>query len=187
MASKRYSFTARLLHWLVAFLVIAQIGLGFAADWSDRPLSDRLLDQHVRVGVLIFCLMLLRLLWRLGHPPPPLPSRIARWQRRAAELAHPLLYALLMVMPITGYVLWAWTAPSLNWWGVGHVPILFRGGDDEFWRSVAGYAHEFGAYALTALAIVHIAAAIHHSVIARDLSIRERMGFGNLDAEESAD
>lgn len=181
MDSQRYSFPARLLHWAVAPLVLVQIALGFASDLSERPWSDFFLDQHVRVGVPLFGLILLRLLWRLGNEPPPLPEAIAPWQRRAAGETHATLYLLLVLMPVTGYVLWAWTAPSLDFWGVGHVPILFRGGDDEFGRSVAGYAHEYGAYAISALVLIHISAALYHSFVARDLSIGRRMGFRTLD------
>jgi cytochrome b561 len=187
MASKRYSLTATLLHWLVAALVLIQIGLGFGADWSERPQSDYLLDQHVRVGVLLLALVVLRLLWRLGNAPPPLPDFIPLWQRRAAGITHPVLYLLLLLMPITGYVLWAWTGPPLDWWGLGSIPILFVGGDDEFWRSVAGYVHEYGAYAITGLVLIHILAALWHAFIARDLSISERMGFGALDHAGRAD
>lgn len=187
MATKRYSLAARLFHWIVAFLVVAQIGLGFAADWSDQPLSDNLLQQHVRVGLLVFALVVLRLSWRLATRPPALPGSIALWQQRAAKVTHLLLYALLLLMPITGYVLWAWTAPSLDFWGLGEVPIVFTGGDDETWRSVAGYAHEYGGYAISGLVLMHIAAALYHSFVARDLSIAERMGFGPLDAIDRAD
>lgn len=187
MASKRYSLPARLLHWIVAVLVLVQIALGFGADWSERPQSDYLLDQHVRIGVLLLVLVVLRLLWRIGNPPPPLPDLAHRWQRRAAGIAHRALYILLLLMPITGYVLWAWTGPSLDWWGLGSIPMLFVGGDDEFWRSVAGYVHEYGAYAITGLVLVHIGAALWHSFVARDLSIGERMGFGALDHAGRAD
>jgi cytochrome b561 len=187
MASKRYSPIARWLHWLVAGLAITQIMLGFAADWSDDPLSARLLDQHVRIGLLLLALMILRLLWRLANAPPALPESIAAWQGRMAAVVHATLYALLLAMPVTGYVLWAWTSPTLDFFGLGPVPILFRGGEDEFWRSVAGYAHEYGAYAISGLVLLHIGAALFHSFIVRDLSIAERMGFGGLDGHQIAD
>lgn len=186
MDSERYSLIARLLHWTVALLVLIQIGLGFGAAWSDRPVSDRLLEQHVRFGLLIAALMVLRVSWRLASPPPPLPSSVSGWRRRAAGLTHKALYLLLLVMPVTGYVLWAWIGPTLDWWGVGRVPILFRGGDDELWRSVAGYVHEYGAYAVSALVILHIAAALHHQFGVRDGLIGRRMGFGTLDGGDGA-
>jgi cytochrome b561 len=187
MQNIRCTKVAAGLHWLVAALVIVQIGLGFASDWSERPLSELFTNQHVRVGILIFMLMLLRISWRLGHRPPPLPSRIPAWQRQSAGAVHWLLYLLLLAMPVSGYVLWAWSGKSLSFWGVGLMPILFTGGEDEFWRSVAGYAHEYGAYAITALVLIHIAAALHHQFIAKDMTIGERMGFGPLDGDAGAD
>lgn len=185
MDSKRYSLAARLLHWSVAALVLVQIGLGFGADWSERPVSDQLLDPHVRIGLLIFALMILRLTWRLAKPPPS-PVEQSGWRRRVAGLTHKALYLILLLMPITGYVSWAWTGPSLDWWGVGQVPILFRGGDDELWRSVAGYGHEYGAFAVSALIILHIFAAGYHQFVLRDRLIGRRMGFGPLDGNADA-
>lgn len=166
--------------------MLVQIGLGFAADWSDRPVSDRLLEQHVRFGLLIAALMVLRVSWRLALPPPPLPSSVTGWRRRAAGLTHKALYLLLLVMPVSGYVLWAWIGPTLDWWGVGRVPILFGGGDDEFWRSVAGYVHQYGAYAVSGLIALHIVAALHHQFVERDGLIVRRMGFGSLDGNDGA-
>lgn len=182
MDSQRYSLAARLLHWTVAALVLIQIGLGFGANWSDRPISDGLLDQHVRFGLLILALMILRLTWRLATPLP-LSVEQSRWRRRAAGLTHGALYLVLLLMPVTGYVSWAWIGPKLDWWGLGHVPILFRGGDNELWRSVAGYGHEYGSYAVSALVILHIVAAGHHKFVLRDRLIGRRMGFGPLDGD----
>lgn len=184
MDSERCSLIARLLHWTVALLVLIQIGLGFGADWSDRPQSNRLLGQHVRFGLLIAALMVLRVSWRLTSPPPP--STVSGWRKGVAGLTHKTLYLLLLVMPVSGYVLWAWTGPTLDYWGVGRVPILFRGGDDELWRSVAGYVHEYGAYAVSALVVLHIAAALHHQFGVRDELIVRRMGFGTLDGGDGA-
>lgn len=187
MVTERYSLVARLLHWLMALLVSVQIGFGFAANWSERPLSDRLLEQHVRLGVILFLLVVMRLSWRVAMPPPALPPFIGAGIRRAAAMVHRLLYGLLLLMPVTGYVLWAWTGPTLDFWGLGRIPILFRGGDEEFWRSVAGYAHEYGAWLIALLAVIHICGALYHELVARDLSIGARMGFGPLDAGSRAD
>ncbi|MES2902970.1 MAG: cytochrome b [Pseudomonadota bacterium] len=178
MDSKRYSLIARLLHWTVAVLVLIQIGLGFGADLSDRPMSARLLDQHVRFGLLIAALMVLRLSWRLASPPPSI--EVSGWRKRTAKLTHGALYLLLLVLPFSGYVLWAWTGPSLDWWGIARVPILFRGSENELWRSVAGYGHQYGAYVVSALVVLHIAAALHHQFVLRDGLIGKRMGFKAL-------
>lgn len=187
METLRYTRPAILLHWAVAILVLLQIALGFAADWTDRPLSDGLMDQHVRVGLLILALMILRVSWRLAHVPPPMPDAVPRWRQQGASLVYATFYILLILLPVTGYVLWAWTGPNLSFWGLGSVPILFVGGDDELWRSIAGYVHEYGGYAITAVVLTHIVAALHHQFIAKDMMIGDRMGLATLDGGAAAD
>ena len=127
MPPPRYTRPAILLHWIIAVLVLVQIALGFATDWTDRPQSDSLLGQHVRVGLLILALMALRVAWRLAHRPPPMPAAIPRWRQEIASLVYAAFYLLLVLLPVTGYILWAWTGPRLGYWGFGTVPILFTG------------------------------------------------------------
>ena len=175
MTNTRYNRTARVLHWTVAVLVFVQLILGVAADKASKPLSGQLLDQHVRLGLLILALIILRALWRASHSPPPLPVELPRWQRRLAGGAHRFLYVLLLVLPISGYVLWDWIGRPLDWYGLLDIPLLFKGGDDETWRSIAGYTHVWSAYALMALISIHIAAALWHEFVARDQLISKRM------------
>lgn len=187
MASNRYSALARWLHWIVGIAVIGQIGLGFAANWSGREQSRLILPYHVQLGLLILGLMVLRITWRLVKRPPPYSPGLTQWQRSLATMVHWMLYALLLAMPVTGYVLWAWRGPVLKFAGVAQIPILFEGGDDEFWQSIAGYAHEYGAFLLTGLILLHVTAALYHQFIARDLSIGQRMGLGPLDRPAASD
>ena len=175
MALSRYNLTARVLHWLVAVLVIAQLSLGFAADWAGRPLAAFLLDQHVRIGLLILSLMILRLLWRLVKYVPPPPPTMPKWQVWAAKAAHWLLYLLLFILPVSGYVLWAWIGRQLDWFGLFPIPILFTGGEDETWRSIAGYTHSYAGFVLIALLMTHIGAALWHEFINGDRLISGRM------------
>ena len=187
MPTLRYTRPAILLHWSIAALVLIQIALGFATDWTAGPQSDSLLAQHVRVGLLIFAMMALRVAWRLANRPPPMPVAVPRWRQKIAPLVYAAFYLLLVLLPVTGYILWAWTGPRLSYWGLGTVPILFTGGDDETWRSIAGYAHEYGGYAITALFLLHIAAAFHHQFVAKDMRISDRMGLAPLDDAHRAD
>lgn len=175
MSTSRYNFFARLLHWLVAALVIGQIILGYAADLADGTFAKMLLDRHVWVGLLILALTVLRFLWRLAHPPPTLPVTTLDWQRSAATVLHRLFYAILLLLPASGYVLWAWIGRPLDWFGIVPIPILFTGGDDETWRSIAGYTHIFAGYALIAMIAGHIGAALWHEFVLRDRLIRDRM------------
>ncbi len=152
-----------------------QIALGLAADWSEREASLQFLNPHVRVGLLILALIVLRLAWRVAHPPPPLPEGTPGWQRLAAGTVHRLLYLLLLLLPVSGYVLWAWTGPLLDWWGLFRIAIVFRGGEDETWRSIAGYTHQWAGYLLLALLVLHIGAALWHEFVIGDRLVRDRM------------
>ncbi len=174
MVAQRYSLIARVLHWVLAILILTQLALGTAADRAGKPAAEYLLDQHVRIGLLILALTLLRLIWRFAHPPPPLAAAISVWQRRFANAVHWTFYLLLIVLPISGYVLWAWIGRPLDWLGFA-IPILFEGADDERWRSVSGYIHEYAGYVLMALLVAHIAAALWHEFVRRDRLISQRM------------
>lgn len=171
----RYNLLARLLHWIVAILVFLQLFLGFAADRADTRAAEPLIDRHVQVGVLVLSLMALRLLWRSFRAPPALPDKHPLWQRRAARAVHHFIYALLFIMPVSGYVLWAWMGKPLDLFGLVPIPILFRGGDDETWRSIAGYSHTYAGFVLIALLTLHVTAALWHQFIRRDGLITKRM------------
>lgn len=159
----------------MAILVLVQLILGFLSDAAERPLAGLLLDQHVRIGLLILALMTLRLSWRLAKSPPPYPAAPTKWRLAVATTVHIILYLLLFAMTISGYVLWAWIGRPLDWFGLVSIPILFAGGDDETWRSIAGYTHNYAAYVLIALIILHIVAALWHEFVERDRLISDRM------------
>ncbi len=101
----RFPIALRLPHWLVAVLVIAMlfIGVGMVSTVSD--LRSRLIDLHKPLGLLILCLVTVRLCVRLLTPPPPLPADLSAWQRAGAQLAHGLLYASMVALPLVGWAM----------------------------------------------------------------------------------
>lgn len=174
----RYTRTARILHWLVAVLAAVQIGLGLGADRAARPVARSLMEAHVQIGLAILALMLARIAWRLGHPPPPLPDSLSPAQRRGAAAAHTMLQVLMVVLPVSGYLLWMWIGAELRFLGGPVIPVPDLSGGDEFWRSLAGYTHEYAFYALAALLALHISAAIVHEARGHFRPLRDRMGLG---------
>ena len=93
--SIRYTHTAIALHWLIAALVIVQFAWGWwMQEIPKQPVGPRVdaFNLHKSVGMMILALMVVRILWRIGHRPPPLPS-MPSWQARAAHLTHIALYA----------------------------------------------------------------------------------------------
>ena len=102
----RYTRTAIALHWLIAALVILQFAWGWwMQEIPKQPVGPRVdaFNLHKSVGMTILALMVVRILWRIGHRPPPLPP-MRSWQAQAARLTHIALYALLVVHPLSGYL-----------------------------------------------------------------------------------
>lgn len=97
------------------------------------------------------------------------------WQHWVAKAVHLLLYLLLFILPLSGYILWAWIGRPLDWFGLFPIPILFDGGDDETWRSIAGYTHNYAGIVLLVLLTIHISAALWHEFVKGDRLISERM------------
>lgn len=173
--STRYTLAARILHWGVGVLVLVQIGLGFLADASPRERSASLRELHAELGLLVLAFMILRLTWRIVVPPPPLPRTLAPWNHIAATAAHRLLYVLIFTMLGSGMVVWMWIGGPLEPLGLFTVSLPDLSAQDEFWLSVAGYTHEYGAWAISGLIALHIAGAAYHEVVLRDRLIRDRM------------
>ena len=173
-----YNVWAKVLHWAIALLVAAQIALGLRTDAAKPPESGKLLDAHVQVGVIILMLMMLRLLWRMGHAPPPELPGTPKWQSVLAKLVHASLYVVLLVLPVSGYALWMWIGMETRLFGVVLLPVPDLAGKDEFWRSIAGYTHEYAFYLLAGLLATHVGAALWHQFIRRDNLVGRRMlGF----------
>lgn len=175
MATARYSLIARILHWVVGVLVIGQIALGFITDAAPRDEAGRLGAIHAQIGIMVLALVVLRLTWRIAVPLPSPPLSLAPWQRLVSGIVHRTLYVLLLAMPLSGLAVWMWIGTPVKLLGVVPLPLPRLAGEDEFWLSVAGYIHEFGALAISALVALHIAAALWHEFVLRDRLIRRRM------------
>jgi cytochrome b561 len=118
---RRYGAVAMILHWIIAVLILVQIGLGwyfnhFVPDHS--PEQDRLQDIHVEIGLTTLILILVRIGWRLSHPPPPLPQDMAAWERGLAGASHTLFYLLMLAMPLTGWALVSIRGEDIPFWGL---------------------------------------------------------------------
>ena len=121
----RYSTTAIALHWLVALLIFATFPLGlYMVDLPLSPDKLKLYSYHKWIGVTVFLLVAIRLGWRLTHTPPALPNDIAAWQRRASAVAHGFLYALMGVIPVSGWLMSSAKGFQTVWFGVLPLPDL---------------------------------------------------------------
>lgn len=163
-----YKPTARLIHWIVAIMVLAMLPIGgiMTQEGLARGTQNTLYILHKNGGVIILLLMILRLIYRLVNPPPPLPASIAPWQAKIAGLTHVLLYVMLFFMAVTGLVrvqAGGFPIEMLN--ALGIPPIIPR---NETVEGIAKTAHFYGRFVLIAVVLAHIGAALQHALIKKD-------------------
>ena len=162
-----YTLTARVLHWVTAVIVICMIPAGiYMANASPGPAQDLVFHLHRSFGVLLLAIVLVRFAYRLRHPPPPLPLGISMIQRRAAHAVYGALYALLIVQAIIGWIATsAYRAPILVFW-LFELPPIWP--EDRPFSEAMFVVHDVFGFVIAALALLHIAAALHHQFVRKD-------------------
>lgn len=168
---------AKFLHWTVALLVLAQLALGWAAvSWRLSPLKLDLFVWHKSTGLLILALMLLRAAWRIANPSPALPDSVPRSERKVAHASHFLLYAILIAMPLSGWIInSAANIPFRIFW---RVPLPAIVSPNKAVADLATRVHLILFVGLSALLVLHIAAALRHHLISRDHVLTRMLPFG---------
>ena len=140
------------------------------------PLKLQLVSYHKWIGITIFLLTLVRLAWRMKHVPPPLPDTIPLWQQRAAQGLHHLLYVLLLCIPISGWLMSSAKGVPVVYLGLVQLPDLV--GKDKALGNLLQEVHEVLDFGLLALVGMHIAAAIKHHFIDKDITLLRILPFG---------
>ena len=171
----RYGAVAQLFHWVIVVLIVTQFVLGLRANGLPQFSIARfqVLALHKSFGITILGLAILRLAWRLFNPVPPLPPRTPRWQELAAHVSHFLLYALLFITPLLGWLTSSAYAVSVSWFKLFTLPNLI--GPNKAAFAQLRELHEFMAFTLAALALIHIAAGIKHHFVDRDDVLRRML------------
>jgi cytochrome b561 len=157
---------ARLLHWLMAPLILAMlfIGAGMVASVSER--HQWLIHIHKPLGALLLVLVLLRLIVRLSTRQPPLPVDMPGWQASAAKLSHYLLYALMLILPLLGWAMVSAAGDPVMLGSSLQLPSILPANATSF--AVLRKAHRYLAYLLFLTVLLHLAAALFHGLIRRD-------------------
>jgi cytochrome b561 len=182
----RYTRTAIVLHWVIAALLVINVGLGLGAESLPDDWVRPAIDLHKSFGLTVLGLVLVRILWRLSHPAPPLPREYGRLERVAAHIAHGLLYGLILLLPISGWLHDSafkdaaahplqlfWIVP---WFRIGAIQDL-PAAPKEVLHDQLFALHAWAGYALYALVALHIAAALKHQFVDRHAEL-QRMGLG---------
>ena len=172
----RYTKTAIALHWLAALLIFTTFPLGvYMHELALSPFKLKLVSYHKWIGVTIFLLTVLRLAWRATHIPPPPPQTIPLWQQRAAHGLHLLLYLLLLVIPLSGWLMSSARGVPVIYLGLVQLPDLVA--KDKALGDLLTETHEALNFGLLVLVGMHIAAALKHHFIEHDATLRRMLPF----------
>lgn len=186
-----YSGTARFFHWLTVLLVLVQVPLGVYMHYrgNEMPyknekgeteygvwdaLTNTLYSSHKALGLAILLVIVLRLGYRLSHGAPADEPTIEPWQKAVSHLTHWMIYLLLIVVPVLGYLGISYY-PALEVFGV-KLPAVVAANEDT--AKVVFTWHGYAALALVALAGMHICAALYHHIIRKDNVLRRMMPGG---------
>ena len=168
-----YSAVAKLLHWAMAALIGGLLVLGFVmTDMSLSPEKLQYYAWHKWAGVSVFVLVWLRLIWRVLNPPPAYPSSMSPALQRLAHLGHMVLYGLMIVIPLSGWLLSSAKGVQTVWFGVLPLPDLVE--KDKQLGQLLHEMHETLNFMLMTLLIGHVGAALKHHWIDKD-DILKRM------------
>ena len=186
--STGYTKTAKVLHWLIAIGIFIMFGIGwFMADlpkdvpkqtafdvfdlgiytWqSAEAISPRnfYFNLHKSVGVTIFALIIIRVLWRFSHKPPALLASYKEFERKLAKGTHYLLYLLMVALPLSGLIMVIYGKYGVKWFGID----LFGGLDSKPMRDAFKEVHEIIGLIILAVLALHVLGALKHKFIDKD-------------------
>ena len=181
----RYTGTAIALHWIIALAIFGTFSLGlYVSGLPFSPPRLRLIAYHKWIGVTIFSLVVIRLLWRATHATPPLPDSMPAWQRKAAAASHGLLYLLIFIIPLSGWIYSSASGVPVVYLGLVQLPDLI--GADKALAKTLKLVHQTLNYTLAAVVTVHTLAALKHQYVDHDGVLARMLPFLNSTAKTRA-
>ncbi|TMJ12952.1 MAG: cytochrome b [Alphaproteobacteria bacterium] len=158
-ALERYGNGAVALHWIIAALIIVNLLLGLFHEDFARETRSSMMLIHKSTGITILVLSLVRLAWRLAHRPPAFDPVLKRWEASLARVTHWLFYALMILLPLSGWLLSSTGKNPIGWFGLFDVPKLPADrSTHELWEE----SHQILGYGMIALVVLHVAGALKH-------------------------
>lgn len=175
-SDREWGIPSIVLHWLLAVGILAMVGIGlYMVEMPNSMAKLRMYALHKSIGLTILALVVLRLAWRLYAGAPAPEPGTPRWQQHAATATHWMLYGLMLLMPISGWVFNSASNFPLQWFGLFNLPALVQ--PDPELKDLARAVHRWGYYLVCALVLVHAGAAIKHHVFNRDRTLLRMLGI----------
>jgi cytochrome b561 len=176
-SENRYGAVAAVLHWLMAVLLIALVALGLfmvrLPDVGFDTMKITLILYHKDLGMLAFALAALRLAWRVTNALPRLVENLPEWQKVVARFVHLSFYALMLALPITGWLMSSAAGFTVSFLELFDLPDLVQ--HDDYLFQVFAAVHKWLGYALIPLIAVHAGAALRHHFLFRDDTLRKML------------
>lgn len=191
----RYTKTAKVLHWLIAIGIFGMFALGWYMsdlpkeapkqmaydlfDWGiytwqlSEEVSPRTLyfNLHKSIGITLFALIILRVLWRITHKPPALLSSYKDIERKLANGAHHLLYLLMVALPLSGLIMAVSSKYGVKWFGMEFI----KGLDNTPMRELFKEVHGITGFIILLVIILHILGALKHKFIDKDETLKRML------------
>ncbi|HYA74191.1 MAG TPA: cytochrome b [Roseiarcus sp.] len=166
--SQSYDAAQRAFHWIMAALILLAIVIGVTTSFLPPRTSPRveLLTLHKSLGMSALVLGVLRIGYRAIVGAPPYAAALAASTRVASRAAHLALYALMIALPVSGYVNSAAGGHELSWFGLFAWPNFAP--QDKALAHGASQAHYRLAWTIAAILALHLAAVAWHRWAKRD-------------------
>ncbi|MFZ4832594.1 cytochrome b [Rouxiella sp. Mn2063] len=156
----------RLVHWLMALLIMAMLFIGVGMVSTVSSLHETLISLHKPLGIALLLLVVVRLYLRFRYPTPALPAQLPAAQKRVAYLSHWLLYALMLLQPLLGWAMLSAAGYPITLWAGFTLPPLLGKNIDLY--ALLCPAHTWVALLLFIAILAHLTAALFHALILRD-------------------
>lgn len=170
-----YGTTAKALHWAIVGLLVVQYSIGWLMPDVHAGPPGVPMTWHISIGTVILALIVARLVWRLWHPVAP-DSSLPAWQRITSEAVHWLLYLLVLLTTLSGWLFASARSWKVSWFFVTRLPML-TAGNRTLVKALDGWHQNF-MWALLVIAGLHIAAALVHLLYYRDGVMRRMLPGG---------
>lgn len=170
---KQVGFFSKSLHWLLALLMIGLLALGWVMVQLDyfSPYYESAPALHYSLGILVFFLVLIKIIWQLAKPLPVHDKRLKVYELYASKIVHFILLLFMIMMPISGYIVITAGSNDANFFGLFDLPTLFK--VTKQMREVATFFHTYFPFILVGFIVVHILAAVKHKFVDKMKTARD--------------
>jgi len=168
-----YGRISKLFHWTMAFLIILMLACGLTMEDAPKAWQPTLYGLHKSFGITLLGLGALRLMWRFINPPPALPATMSKRQTMASHIVHGILYGLLILMPLSGWLMSSGGGYPVSFFGLFTMPNLI-GMDKELGEFFKETHEVFGNWLLILIAL-HIGAGVYHHKVLKDGVLKRMM------------